>query len=147
MRVFAPKSCASASSATPAKWTNSLNCNRFDLLRLFLRFRQISLSIAYLRRFDFLRSIHKVTLACDVVAVKHAPRLVAGDFHANHFRYPGADHVTHGRAPEVVKEQAGQSAARVILSQVPRKSATGFSSLSPRGCRVPRILASTAGRD
>jgi hypothetical protein len=32
---------------------------------------------------------------------------VAGDFHANHFRYPGADHVTHGRAPEVVKEQAG----------------------------------------
>jgi hypothetical protein len=41
-----PKSCASASSATPAKWTNLLNYNSFDLFRLLLCLAHFSLSVA-----------------------------------------------------------------------------------------------------
>jgi hypothetical protein len=61
------------------------------------------LSLAYL---NFLGRVRKVTLACDVVAVKHVARLVAGPLHTNNFGNTSAYHVTDGAPSQIVEEQS-----------------------------------------
>jgi hypothetical protein len=42
----------------------------------------------------------------NVIPVKNAPRLVAGDGHGDLLRHPGSDHVSDRSAPQIVKELA-----------------------------------------
>lgn len=45
----------------------------------------------------------QVSAAHDVIAVKHAPGLVARNLHGYSFRNPRSDHIPCRRAPEIVR--------------------------------------------
>ena len=80
----------------------------FDLLH----FNQ---TLAYLK---FLRGVGKIALAHDVVAVKDGARFMTADFHADNFWHASTYQVAHGRAAQIVKEQA--FALRSLCDRFPR---------------------------
>jgi len=49
------------------------------------------------------RSLPQVSIADDIIAIEHAARLVAAQFHRHAFGNAGADHVPDGGAAEVVR--------------------------------------------
>src|SRR5688572_16714020 len=53
-----------------------------------------------------MRSLPQVSVAEDIIAIEHAARLVAAQFHRHAFGDACADHVPYGDSPEVVRDAA-----------------------------------------
>ncbi|MCM3879444.1 MAG: hypothetical protein ND807_04980, partial [Vicinamibacterales bacterium] len=58
------------------------------------------------------RSVPQISVADDIIAIKNAASLVAGQFHGHALWNAGTDHVADGRSPEVVRNAAGASGRR-----------------------------------
>jgi hypothetical protein len=52
------------------------------------------------------RSLPQISIADDIIAIEHAARFVAAQFHRHAFGDAGADHVPNRRSTEVVRDAA-----------------------------------------